>query len=101
MNPVRLQARAIHIDAGTVANVTGELYPTGAGAVEQMLDMLSRQVASPVQFVKGLRTLYDEGGSANLTVIPVFSLLYSIPVVVLYLVVSKRYGFRFHGGIKS
>lgn len=48
-----------------------------------------------------LRTMYDEGGSANLTVIPVFSLLYSIPVVVLYLLVSKRYGFRFHGGIKS
>ena len=45
----------------TVANVTGELYPTGDGAVEQMRDMLSRQVASPVQFVKGLHTLYDEG----------------------------------------
>ncbi len=45
----------------TVANVTGELYPAGDGAVEQMLDMLSRQVASPVQFVKGLHTLYDEG----------------------------------------
>ncbi|MEU4743032.1 carbohydrate ABC transporter permease [Actinosynnema sp. NPDC023658] len=48
-----------------------------------------------------MRTLQDEGGSANLTVIPVFSLLYSIPVVVLYLVVDKRYGFRFHGGVKS
>lgn len=48
-----------------------------------------------------LRTLKDEGGSANLTVIPVFSLLYAIPVVVLYLFVSKRYGFRFHGGIKA
>ncbi|GAA4025945.1 carbohydrate ABC transporter permease [Allokutzneria multivorans] len=48
-----------------------------------------------------LRTLQDEGGSANLTVIPVFSLLYSIPVVVLYVLVNKRYGFRFHGGIKS
>lgn len=48
-----------------------------------------------------LRTLQDEGGTANLTVIPVFSLLYSIPVVLLYLLVSKRYGFRFHGGIKS
>ena len=45
----------------TVANVTGKLYPTGDGAVEQMRDMLSRQVASPVQFVKGLHTLYDEG----------------------------------------
>ncbi|TQM78670.1 carbohydrate ABC transporter membrane protein 2 (CUT1 family) [Saccharothrix saharensis] len=48
-----------------------------------------------------VRTLQDEGGSADLTVIPVFSLLYSIPVVLLYLVVSRRYGFRFHGGIKS
>ncbi|GAA1300206.1 carbohydrate ABC transporter permease [Saccharothrix xinjiangensis] len=48
-----------------------------------------------------LRTLQDEGGTANLTVIPVFSLLYSIPVVALYLLVDKRYGFRFHGGIKS
>ena len=44
-----------------VANVNGELYPTGEAAVEQMLDLLSRQVASPVQFVKGLHTLYDEG----------------------------------------
>ncbi len=44
-----------------VANINGELYPTGEGAVEQMLDLLSRQVASPVQFVKGLHTLYDEG----------------------------------------
>jgi ABC-type glycerol-3-phosphate transport system permease component len=48
-----------------------------------------------------MKTLQDEAGSANLNVIPVFSLLYSIPVVVLYLLVSRRYGFRFHGGIKS
>jgi multiple sugar transport system permease protein len=48
-----------------------------------------------------LSTLKDEGGSANLNVIPVFSLLYAAPVVVLYLFVSKRYGFRFHGGIKA
>ena len=53
-----------------VANVTGELYPTGEGAVEQMLDMLSRQVASPVQFVKGLRTLYDEGARVFVEVGP-------------------------------
>ncbi|HEX2467625.1 MAG TPA: beta-ketoacyl synthase N-terminal-like domain-containing protein, partial [Solirubrobacterales bacterium] len=53
-----------------VANVTGELYPSGDGAVEQMLDKLSRQVASPVQFVKGLRTLYDEGARIFLEVGP-------------------------------
>ena len=44
-----------------VANVDGEFYPTGDGAEEQIVDILGRQVASPVQFVKGLRTLYDAG----------------------------------------
>jgi len=44
-----------------VANVNGEFYPTGPGVVPQMLDLLARQVASPVQFVKGLRTLYEAG----------------------------------------
>ena len=44
-----------------VANVDGGLYPTGDDVEEQMLDILARQVASPVQFVKGLRTLHDEG----------------------------------------
>ncbi|PDW04854.1 type I polyketide synthase [Candidatus Viridilinea mediisalina] len=41
-----------------VANVTGELYPTD---VEQIKDILERQIASPVQWVKGLETLYREG----------------------------------------
>jgi len=44
-----------------VANVTGVLYPTGHDVRGKMLDMLSRQVASPVQFVKGLHTLYERG----------------------------------------
>src|SRR5581483_2879942 len=54
----------------TVANVTGELYPAGDGAREQMLDMLSSQVASPVQFVKGLQTLYDNGARVFVEVGP-------------------------------
>jgi len=41
-----------------VANVTGELYPTG---VEEIKDILERQIASPVQWVKGLETMYREG----------------------------------------
>lgn len=45
-------------------------------------------------------TFYSEGGQANLPVISAFSLLYALPVVVLYLFVNRRYGFRFHGGIK-
>jgi acyl transferase domain-containing protein/acyl carrier protein len=44
-----------------VANVNGEFYPTGADAVPKMLDILAHQVAAPVQFAKGLRTLYDAG----------------------------------------
>ncbi|HET8979037.1 MAG TPA: SDR family NAD(P)-dependent oxidoreductase [Solirubrobacteraceae bacterium] len=44
-----------------VSNVTGELYPTGTGARDQILDLLAAQVASPVQFHKGLQTLYAEG----------------------------------------
>ncbi len=46
-------------------------------------------------------TFYTEGGQPKLGLISAFSLLYSIPVVIAYLVVSRRYGFRFHGGIKS
>ncbi|KAA3659002.1 MAG: acyltransferase domain-containing protein [Chloroflexi bacterium] len=38
-----------------VANLTGELYPTG---VEEIKDVLQLQVASPVEWVKGLETLY-------------------------------------------
>jgi multiple sugar transport system permease protein len=48
-----------------------------------------------------MRTFYTEGGSPNLALISTFSLVYSIPVVVMYLFVNRRYGFRFHGGIKS
>jgi acyl transferase domain-containing protein/acyl carrier protein len=44
-----------------VGNVDGELYPSGPGAVERMVDLLAAQVASPVQFVKGLETLYAHG----------------------------------------
>ncbi|QXJ20192.1 carbohydrate ABC transporter permease [Actinomadura graeca] len=45
-------------------------------------------------------TFYTEGGQPDLALISAFSLLYSLPVVAMYLVVSRRYGFRFHGGIK-
>ncbi|MDW8269392.1 MAG: beta-ketoacyl synthase N-terminal-like domain-containing protein, partial [Anaerolineae bacterium] len=41
-----------------VANVTGDLYPT---TVEAIKDILEQQIASPVQWVKGLETLYAHG----------------------------------------
>jgi multiple sugar transport system permease protein len=43
---------------------------------------------------------YTEGGQANLSLLSAYSFLYSIPVVVMYLFVNRRYGFRFYGGIK-
>jgi acyl transferase domain-containing protein/acyl carrier protein len=52
-----------------VANVTGEFYPQGA-TVDTMVDILGQQVASPVQFVKGLQTLYDAGARVFVEVGP-------------------------------
>src|SRR5271165_3691040 len=53
-----------------VANVNGEFYPTGPDVVPQMLDLLAQQVACPVQFVNGLRTLYDAGARIFIEVGP-------------------------------
>ena len=44
-----------------VANLSGDFYPTGPDVVPQMIEILGQQVAAPVQFIKGLRTLYDAG----------------------------------------
>ena len=52
-----------------VANVTGEFYPPDATSAT-MLDVLGQQVASPVQFVKGLHTLYDAGARVFVEVGP-------------------------------
>ncbi|MBN1936071.1 MAG: type I polyketide synthase, partial [Anaerolineae bacterium] len=41
-----------------VANVTGDLYPQSR---DEIIDLLGRQVASPVQFVKGVDRLYALG----------------------------------------
>ena len=62
--PLRKELERHHLESPRlpiVANVNGEFYPTGPGVVPQMLDLLSKQVASPVQFVKGLHTLYEAG----------------------------------------
>jgi len=62
--PLRRMLERLHVQPPglpIVANVTGELYPMGPGVVPQMLDLLAQQVAAPVQFVKGLKTLYAAG----------------------------------------
>lgn len=46
-------------------------------------------------------TFYDAGGQPNFALISTFALVYSVPVIVLYLFVNRRYGFAFQGGIKG
>jgi acyl transferase domain-containing protein/acyl carrier protein len=55
-----------------VANATGELYPMASmgSTVPAMIDLLSQQIAAPVQFVKGLETLYAQGARAFVEVGP-------------------------------
>ena len=65
----RLELRAPQLPV--VANIDGEFYPaSGPGLKDQMLDILARQVASPVQFVKGLGTLYEAGARVFVEVGP-------------------------------
>src|SRR6202142_3862450 len=62
--PLRQVLERLHLQSPRlpiVANTNGEFYPMGPDVVPQMLDILTQQVASPVQFIKGLRTLYDAG----------------------------------------
>lgn len=46
-------------------------------------------------------SFYTEAGTPVITLVSAYSLLYTIPVLVLYLLVNWRYGFRFFGGIKQ
>ncbi|TLN22224.1 acyltransferase domain-containing protein, partial [bacterium] len=52
----RMNVQSPHIPV--IANVTGGLYPTEK---EDILDILAKQVASPVQFIRGIETLYNQG----------------------------------------
>ncbi|KAF0107639.1 MAG: beta-ketoacyl synthase [Anaerolineaceae bacterium] len=59
--PLRQVIARMNVQSPTmpiVANVTGGLYPTSR---EEILDILAAQVASPVRFVQGINTLYEEG----------------------------------------
>jgi acyl transferase domain-containing protein len=71
--PLRAVIERLHVQPPRlpiVANVTGELYPMHAGAREEIIDLLARQVAAPVEFVKGLETLYAQGARVFVEVGP-------------------------------
>lgn len=47
-------------------------------------------------------SFYDiESGTPRITLISAYSVLYTLPVLLLYLLINWRYGFRFFGGIKQ
>lgn len=46
-------------------------------------------------------SFYSEAGTPVITLTAAYSLLYTLPVLLLYLFVNWRYGFRFFGGIKA
>ena len=54
---LRLESPAIPL----VANIDGAFYPMGPNVAPEMVDILGKQIASPVRFVTGLRTLHDAG----------------------------------------
>ena len=71
--PLRRVLARLHLSTPklpVVANTSGEFYPTGSDVVPRMLDILAEQVAAPVQFVKGLRTLYEAGARIFIEVGP-------------------------------
>ncbi len=46
-------------------------------------------------------TFYTESGQADLRLISSFSLIFALPVLLIYFFVNRKFGFRFYGGIKS
>lgn len=42
-------------------NVTGEYYPTGDGAVEQIIDLLARQISGAVEWTSQMERMYADG----------------------------------------
>jgi len=45
-------------------------------------------------------SFYTEAGTPNIRLVSTYSFLYALPVVIFYLLVNWKYGFRFFGGIK-
>ena len=44
-----------------LSNVTGDYYPTGPAGPEKIRDLLGKQFAAPVEWVKSLRRFYNDG----------------------------------------
>ncbi len=68
--PLRRVIMKMHIRTPRLpvaANVTGAVYPNDR---DEIIDLMARQVASPVQFIQGINTLYDLGARVFIEVGP-------------------------------
>jgi len=71
--PLRTLLKRLHFELPrfpVVGNLDGDFYPMGPGSVPEILDILARQMGSPVRFVRGLRRLYDAGARVFVEVGP-------------------------------
>ena len=57
LEKLRVSSPAIAI----ISNVTGDYYPVGPGAPSKIRDLLGKQFAAPVEWVKTLRRLHGDG----------------------------------------
>lgn len=46
-------------------------------------------------------TFFTEIGVPDIGMISAYSLMYTLPVIVVYLIIEKRFGFSFYGGLKA
>jgi len=46
-------------------------------------------------------TFFTEIGVPDIGMISAYSLLYTLPVIIVYLLIEKRFGFSFYGGLKA
>lgn len=46
-------------------------------------------------------TFYTEGGQADVGMLSAFALIYTVPIIILYLVINRKWGFAFSGGLKG
>jgi len=75
---------------------SARLYGAGPGRVPAHAGIPAARPPTVLMY-----TFYTESGQADLRLISVFALVFALPVLAIYFVVNRKFGFRFYGGIKS
>jgi len=61
-----------------------------------LLSDTAKQPAAVIMY-----TFYTEGGQADVGMLTAFAVLFSIPAIAIYLIINRRWGFSFGGGLKG